>query len=121
MNKDVQINPEPRADVLHDMRALAERGTTVRELTRLVQSRLGFDDTALIPVLSYFAKAFTLPLLDILPIREWLGTDQDKEIDALILPLINRNRDKWSQENVSRNGPADGPEPRVESPAGAKS
>jgi hypothetical protein len=40
-------------------------------------------------------KAFYLPLGDVLPIREWLGSDQDEEIDAIIQPAIARTKEKW--------------------------
>ncbi len=47
------------------------------------------------PVLAGFVKAFSVPLLKVLPIREWIGSTSDAEIDALILPEIENARPKW--------------------------
>jgi hypothetical protein len=88
--------PEVRADIVEAMRELAEQGKGVRELVQYVQSRLRLRDEALLLVLWYFMKAFHLPLGEVLPIREWLGTDNDEEIDALVLPSIQRAKHKWS-------------------------
>ncbi len=93
-----QIVDEPgiRADIVEAMRDLAEQGKGVRELVRCVQSDLGLKNDALLLVLWYFMKAFHLPLGEVLPIREWLGTGNDEEIDAVVLPAIQRTKDKWS-------------------------
>jgi hypothetical protein len=88
--------PEVRADLIEAMRDLAEQGKDVRALVRRVQSELGLNHDALLPVLWYFMKAFHLPLGEVLPIREWLGTGNDEEIDAVVLPAIHREKEKWS-------------------------
>jgi hypothetical protein len=90
--------PEVRDDLVEAMRDLAKRGKGVRELVRCVQSELGLTHNALLPVLWYFTKAFYLPLGEVLPIREWLGADNDAEIDAIILPAIQRVKAKWSAQ-----------------------
>jgi hypothetical protein len=95
--EQVVDQPEVRAEIVAALRDLVEQGKGVRELVRYVQSELSLKDNALLPVLWYFMKAFHLPLGDILPIREWLGTGNDKEIDAIILPAIRRARNKWSE------------------------
>ena len=96
--------PEPRADLLRRMRALALRGASVRELVTEVRSQLGYGEDVVIPVLWYFARAFCLPLPSVLPIREWIGTDKDEEIDALILPAIRSTRDQWETLDEGKNG-----------------
>jgi hypothetical protein len=88
--------PEVRPEIVEAMRDLASQGMGVRELVKCIQLRLGLEDGTLLPVLWYFMKAFHLSLGDVLPIREWLGTANDKEIDALLLPAIKRARAKWS-------------------------
>jgi hypothetical protein len=90
---------ELRADIVEAMRDLAEQGKGVCELVRCVQSELGLEHDALLPVLWYFMKAFHLPLGEVLPIREWLGTGNDEDIDTIVLPAIHRMRDKWSTRN----------------------
>jgi hypothetical protein len=87
------ITPE----IVRELREVAARGTNVRELSNLIQDRVGCARTDLIPVLAGFIHAFGLPLPTVLPIREWLGSDNDAEIDALILPEIEKARPKWSQ------------------------
>ena len=79
-------------------RKLANQGNSVPELVRFVQSELVLKHDALLSVLWYFMKAFHLPLGEVLPIREWLGTGDDREINALVLPAIQRSKDKWSGE-----------------------
>jgi hypothetical protein len=85
----------PRADVILALRSLAARGTTVRELVREIHTRLGLADDVLLPVLWYFTQAFGVTLPDVLPIREWIGSDKDQEIDAEIMPAIERTKAKW--------------------------
>jgi hypothetical protein len=38
-----------------------------------------------------------LPLPKVLPVREWLGTEDDEEINAIILPAIAGTRDQWGR------------------------
>lgn len=91
-------DPEINTDVIRQMRALARRGTTVRELARAVQTGLGLKPNAVIPVIWYIMRAFHLSLPVVLPVREWLGTTQDDEINAQILPAIEQTRDRWMAE-----------------------
>jgi hypothetical protein len=97
---------EPRADVIRQLRVMAAQGATVRELVTEVRTRLAYAGDAVIPVLWYFTQAFCLPLTAVLPIREWLGTDRDDEIDAIILPAIESKRSLWAPANEEQNGPA---------------
>ena len=53
-------------------------------------------------MLWYFMKAFSSRLPDVLPIRAWLyGVQNEEEINALMLPMIEKTRGKWS---ASGNG-----------------
>lgn len=94
-----QSNIEYREDVLREMREMADRGTNVRSLVSVLQNRLSLDDEAIIPVLVYFRRAFSVSLVDILPIREWLGSDLDQEIDDEVMPKIIEARAKWRRSN----------------------
>jgi hypothetical protein len=89
------LQTEPRADVIASLRALAGQGASVRKLADEVISRVGLKGDEVLPLLWYFSKAFALPLPVVLPLREWLGTDRDEEIDALLLPAIRASRDRW--------------------------
>lgn len=86
--------------LIRELRDTARRPTSVRELTNVIQTRLGFSNDAVIPVLAGFCHAFRLPLIKVLPIREWIGTANDAEIDALILPEIEQARPNWDSEPV---------------------
>lgn len=90
---DMWIKPE----LVRELREAALRGARVRDLAETIQQRLGCQENPIIPTLAAFVHAFRLPLLKVLPIREWLGTDRDEEIDALILPEIDKAKDKWLQ------------------------
>jgi hypothetical protein len=88
--------PELKPEILRKLQESAAHGATVRELVRIVQDRLALPEDAVVPVLAYFSKAFSLSLREVLPIREWLGTNNDKEIDSIILPAIERAKG-WSK------------------------
>jgi hypothetical protein len=95
---DTLEQPRPRDDVIQELRRVAWRGATVRELYQVILNKLGPQDTFVISVLWYFCKAFFIPLRAALPIREWMGSNNDAEIDAEILPAIENERAKWSQQ-----------------------
>lgn len=89
--------PQVRADVVHEMREMVREGATVPPLVRLVQTKVGYREDAVLPVLWYFTAAFCLPLPILLPLREWFGKRNDEEINALLLPEIARTRALWDQ------------------------
>jgi hypothetical protein len=100
---DLRQQPRPRQDVIGALREAATRDTSVRELVHIIHSRLGYREDALIPALWYLTAAFGLTLREALPIREWIGSPYDREIDALILPAIARNREKWADPDLTLN------------------
>jgi hypothetical protein len=85
------------AEVIHEMRELAGKGATVPQLVRAVQTRLGYTENAVLPILWYFSAAFSLPLPIVLPLREWFTKRNDEEINALLLPEIAKSRINWRQ------------------------
>jgi len=86
-----------RDDLLNGMRDMVEQGTDIRRLTTYLQRELELKDNSLILLLCYFRRAFSLSLLDIMPLREWLGTDDDEKINEKIMPKILKARSKWLQ------------------------
>ena len=84
-------------DLIRQLREAARHPVTVRELAEIIQQRLGSGDSAL-PVIMGFVYAFHLPLIKALPIREWVGTDEDNGINALILPEIEKTKERWNAE-----------------------
>jgi hypothetical protein len=97
-----RVEPDPsgqeelREDVVRTLREQAGRGGDVPDLVRTLRAEVGLADDALLPVLWYFMKAFSLPLGDVLPIREWFGTGDDEAVNAAVLPAIRQAKDRWS-------------------------
>ncbi len=85
-------NSDPKPEVIQEMRNLADQGATVRELVAVVHKKTGLKEDAVIPVMWYFMNAFSLTLPEVLPLREWLGSNDDKEIDSIIMPAIEKAR-----------------------------
>ena len=91
-----------RKDVIQTLRSQARQGANVRQLVATIVESLQLREHRVIPVVSYLTGAFCLPLPTVLPVREWMGTENDEEIDALILPAIEKARIKW--EGEEQNG-----------------
>ncbi len=85
-------NADAKPEVIQELRNLADCGATVRQLVAVIQTRTGLKEDAILPVLWYFMNAFSLTLPEVLPLREWLGTREDKDIDSIILPAIEKAR-----------------------------
>jgi hypothetical protein len=81
--------------VIEELRTKAAAGATVRELVETIQQRLSYPPDAVVGVLAHMREAFCVSLLDVLPIREWLGSNDDRAIDSLVMPAIQRTRSKW--------------------------
>jgi hypothetical protein len=86
-----------RDSVLQEMRDMVDRGTDVRELVTYLQKELGFGPVSIIPYMAYFRQAFSVPLDVVLPLREWIGTDNDQEINDLLMPKIAAAKSRWPQ------------------------
>lgn len=108
--KIVDQQPQVNEDVVCEMRRLASTGATVPQLVRTIQTRLGYKQDVVLPILWYFTSAFCLPLPVVLPLREWFVQHNDEAINALLLPEIARTQAKWrpvsnaSSENGGVNG-----------------
>ncbi len=90
--------PVLRLDVIRAVRELAARGATVGRLVEEIRSQLGHPKPLALPVLVYFTQAFHISLPEALPLREWIGEEDDTEINAVILPAIERARHRWMAE-----------------------
>ncbi|HKI32124.1 MAG TPA: hypothetical protein VKA46_09660 [Gemmataceae bacterium] len=87
---------EVRAELIRELRALAERGADVPELVELLQHRLELDDSdAVLPAIVYFRAAFDLSLREAMPLREWLGGRDRSEVDSLLIPAMRRSKGRW--------------------------
>lgn len=90
--------PVLRLDVIRALRDLAASGATVSRLVEEIRSQLGHPKPLVIPVLVYFTQAFHISLPEALPLREWIGSADDAEINAVILPAIERTRVRWMSD-----------------------
>ncbi len=98
--KDQASNVEYREEVLNGMREMVEHGTDVRKLTEYLQRELKLKEDSIIPLLCYFRKAFSLQLPEIMPLQEWLGSENDREINEEVMPKIAESRSKWLQTSA---------------------
>jgi hypothetical protein len=67
-------------EVIAELRQLALEGAGLNQLVGHVQQRLRFDPEFIVPVFPYFCRAFGLPLVEILPLREY---SKDRDIPEL--------------------------------------
>jgi len=87
---------EVRIEIIQEMRDLAERGADVSEIVEWLQKRLGLQTgNSLFPILIYFRSAFDLTLREALPLREWLGGRDRSEVDSILIPAMQRTKEKW--------------------------
>ena len=67
-------------EVVAELRQLALGNAGLNQMVRHVQQRLGFAPDFIVPVLPYFCKAFFLPLVEVLPLREY---SKNRDVPAL--------------------------------------
>ncbi len=83
-------------ELVQEMRARRDRGADVPELVEFLQQRLELDErNAVLPMIVYFRAAFDLTLREALPLREWLGGRDRSEIDSILIPAMQRSKDRW--------------------------
>src|ERR1700730_2920128 len=68
-----------RDDVKADLRQVALRGGTVRDLVQVIRDRLQLRDDGIVVVLAYLCRTFDTRLPVVLPLRELVDCDEDKE------------------------------------------
>jgi hypothetical protein len=89
------------AELIEELRALAERGVDVPQLVDLLQQRLELDESnAVLPAIVYFRAAFALSLREAMPLREWLGGRDRTEIDSVLIPAMQRSKSRWQAREV---------------------
>lgn len=94
---------EMRVELVQEMRARGDRGADVPKLVELLQQRLELDERdAVLPTIVYFRAAFDLTLREALPLREWLGGRDRSEIDSILIPAMQRWRDRCRTQEAVR-------------------
>ena|ERR1019366_7543095 len=83
------VMPESHdSEVIAELRQLALESAGLNQMVGHVQRRLGFAPDFIVPVLPYFCKAFVLPLVEVLPLREY---SKNRDVPALA-GLLNKIR-----------------------------
>lgn len=82
------VKPEPlNAEVISQLCQLGAEGASLETMVRHVQESLGFTKSFVVPVLPYFCAAFSLPLREVLPLREWIEDRDDREVEQLLTKI----------------------------------
>lgn len=90
-------------ELVQEMRARGERGADVPELVEFLQQSLELDQrNAVLPTIVYFRAAFDLTLREALPLREWLSGKDRSEIDSILIPAMQRWRDRRQARETLR-------------------
>jgi len=70
------------------LREMAANGEPLTAMVDFVLSaiaiQLPHQEVATIPMLSYFCRAFSLPLRDVLPLREWITDRDNRDVEQLV-------------------------------------
>ncbi len=85
--------------VVNRLRTLAREGRTVSALLEEITNRLGLSGSHPLLLARYMREAFGLSLLEVKPIGGWSpggsGELSDAQLDELLMPGIDANRDWW--------------------------
>jgi hypothetical protein len=82
------VKNEPlNAELVVELRELGSAGASLEKMVDHVQGRLGFAKSFVVPILPYFCAAFSLPLREVLPLREWITDRDDREIGGLVAKI----------------------------------
>ena len=88
-------NIEYSREMIDAMRDTANRGGEIRAIANVIFERFPESNHPVVPVIAYFRRAFCLSLTDVMSLREWIGTDEDDEINAELLPKIQEAKSTW--------------------------
>ena len=81
--------------ILARLQMQASEGADLETMMRCVQEDLGFSPEFVVPVFAYFCKAFSLPLLEFLPLREWIETNDNSLISGLLAKIKEHSTDRY--------------------------
>jgi transposase-like protein len=71
-------------EIIAELRQLASKRAGLDHMVTRVQQRLGFSPEFIVPVFAYFCRAFSLPLVELLPLREYSDTRDVPELEDLL-------------------------------------
>ena len=86
-------------EILGELRRLASQGAGLNDMVKHVQDRLGFAPDFIVPVLPCFCRAFSLPLREVLPLREYSNRDIP-ELQGLLEMIRNAAAFETDAESV---------------------
>jgi hypothetical protein len=88
----------PDMEIVTELRQLAFEGAELDQMVAHVQQRLGFSPDFIVPVFAYFCRAFSLPLIEVLPLREYSETRGVPELECLLIKIRQAARAAHSQD-----------------------
>jgi hypothetical protein len=88
--------------IITALREMAKEGRTIVDMVNKVRELTGCDASNYAFPVAFFHTAFGTGLADMKDIWLWsgfAGNLTDQEINALLMPLINKNRAQWDSES----------------------
>ena len=73
-----------QSEIVDKLRELAAKRASLAAMVEFVKAELGHSEVYVIPLLAYFRRAFSLPLRDVLPLREWVDSRDDESVATLL-------------------------------------
>jgi hypothetical protein len=71
-------------EIVDKLRELAGKRASLAAMVEFVKAELGHSEVYVVPLMSYFCRAFSLPLRDVLPLREWVNSRDDDSVATLL-------------------------------------
>jgi hypothetical protein len=78
------VEPSLQSGIVEKLREMAASRSSLGAMVEYVRTEIGPSDVYVVPLLSYFCRAFSLPLRDVLPLREWVELRDDQSIASLL-------------------------------------
>jgi len=73
-----------RNGVVERLQEMAADRRSLQSMVDFVKTEIGPSEVYVVPMMSYFCRAFSLPLRDILPLREWVDSHDNSSVSTLL-------------------------------------
>ena len=88
------------SEVIAELKQLALDGAGLNQMVKHVQQRLGFAPDFIVPVFPYFCRAFNLPLVEVLPLREYSKNRDVPALNGLLEKIRSEVTAKGNRKDV---------------------
>jgi len=78
------VEPSLQGGVVEKLREMATNRVSIESMVEFVRASLGNSEVWIVPAMAYFCRAFSLPLREVLPLREWVESHDDESIATLL-------------------------------------